>query len=142
MLAKNPELLKAKNNQGITPLMTAIQHGHLHVVQLLHANDADFNECLPNGLFPLYMSMLKNFTSIAMWMLDNVANLNVNLQLDNKMTALHLSIQGEDNILSLKLLDKGAQCNITRKADGHTACIVQRNLAIWIYLIVCWLMRL
>jgi len=121
MLEKFPTLLEAKNRRGITPLMMAVQHCQLEVMQLLHVKGANFNDCLPNGLFPLYMAVQKNFIKLALWMLDNVANLNVNLELDSKMTTLHLSIQGEFDSLSLKLIEKGASCDIRRKSDGYTA---------------------
>ncbi|MBY0377660.1 MAG: ankyrin repeat domain-containing protein, partial [Gammaproteobacteria bacterium] len=121
MLQKAPSLLDEKNHRGVTPLIVATQYGQLEVIQLLHAKGANFNYLLPNGLFPLYMAIQKNLRVIALWMLDNVPQLNVNQELDSQMTALHLAIQGEETELALKLIARGARCDIRRKSDGFTA---------------------
>jgi ankyrin repeat protein len=129
MLEVNPSLLEVKTKTGATPLMMAVQHGQQSVMELLHSKGADFNYCLPNGLFPLYMAIQKNFTPLALWMLEKVALLDVNKSLDSKMTALHLAIEGGDSKLAEQLLNKGARYDTPRKADGHTAlhCAAQRG---------------
>lgn len=133
LLTIQPEGLEAKNHRAVTPLMLAVQNGHLEVVQLLSAKGANFNACLPNGLFPLYMALLKNFNPLVLWMLENVTSLNVNLQLDSKMSALHLAMEAKDERLVMALLEKGALSNLPRKSDGYCAwhlAAKQGNLAI------------
>lgn len=121
LLVKERNLVDIRSHRGLTPLMIAIQFGQEDTMAYLHQMGADFNHSLPNGLFPLYMAIQKNFTPLALWMLTNVNKLDVNKELDSKMTSLHLAIQQEEFLLAKKLIEKGAKADIPRKADGLTA---------------------
>lgn len=129
MLARAPELVDAANKRDLTPLMLAVQHGKQAVMEKLHQAGANFNHCLPNGLFPLYMAAQKNFTPLALWMLKQVPQLDVNKTLDSKMTTLHLAIQSGEAVLANELVKHGAHCDVPRKSDGFTAlhCAAQQG---------------
>lgn len=116
-----PDLVHAKNKQAMTALMVATQFGHMAVVALLHTKGADFNYSSPNGLFPLYVAIERNFHDMARWMIQNVTNLCLDQELDSKMTALHAAIENESVELANYLIEKGARCDIPRKSDGYTA---------------------
>lgn len=121
MLDHQPALIEAQNNRGMTPLMLAVQFGQQKIVELLHARKANFNHILANGLFPLYMAIQRNFASLAIWMVSNVDNLDVNKELDSKMTALHLATQSGATELAKCLIRRGATHTVRRKSDGFTA---------------------
>lgn len=121
MLKLMPTLVDVTNQAGLTPLMQAVQYGQLAAMELLISKGANVNYTLPNGLFPLYMAMQKNFTSLALKLLEIASNLELNKTLDSLMTALHLAIQSGEPELALRLVEKGASCVIKRKSDGYTA---------------------
>lgn len=129
ILESFPKQLDAQNKRGQTPLMLAVQNGQQSVMEYLQAKNADFNYSLPNGLTPLYMAIQKNFTPLALWMLDHVKNLDINKALFSQMTALHLAIQCGSITLAMKLVEKNAHCDIRRKSDGFAAihCAAQQG---------------
>jgi len=121
ILSDTPDQVHVKNSRDMTPLMAATQFGQLAAIELLHAKGADFNYCSPNGLFPFYVAIERNFHAVAFWMLENVSNLALNQQLDTHVTPLHVAIQHESIDLAKRLIEKGARCDIPRKSDGYTA---------------------
>lgn len=121
ILLTAPEQVHARNKQDMTPAMVATQFGQLEALVLLHAKGADLNFCSPNGLFPLYVAIERNYHALARWMIENVSNLALDQTLDTRMTALHAAIQNESIALAQCLIEKGARCDIPRKSDGYTA---------------------
>lgn len=133
ILNKHPELLECKNQEGLTALFMAVQHGHLEMLKLLTGFHSNINLRLPNGLFPLYVAIQKNQEAIASWMLESIPHLAINEEIDSKMTALHLAIEAGFETLAQLLVNKAANCSIKRKSDGfnamHTA-VSKGNIAL------------
>lgn len=120
ILTKYPEMVDAKNARGLTPLFVAIQNNQLAAVQLLIANNANANYKLVNGLFPLFVALQNNFQELALWLIEQIPTLNLNEEIDSKMTALHLAIEAQADQVALRLIEKGALCTIKRKSDGFS----------------------
>jgi len=57
LLAKNPKLIKAKDNEGMTPLHMAAAAGQKEVAELLIAKGADVNAKSNDGVTPLQMAV-------------------------------------------------------------------------------------
>jgi ankyrin repeat protein len=119
-LEKNPKLVDIQNQQGLTPLAYAVQKGHFEMVKLLISFKADPNHKLPNGIFPLYMALQAKEAVIALWLINEVPNLNMSESLDSKMTALHLAMEMGLIEVAKQLIEKKASCDIKRKSDGFS----------------------
>ncbi|MFI4918831.1 MAG: ankyrin repeat domain-containing protein [Legionellales bacterium] len=121
LLNKAASLSACKTNQGLTPLMLAIQHGHLNVVKTLKEQGAACVEILPNDMTPLYFAVAEGATDIALYMLKNWALSEGFINHNVKMTVLHLAIEHGAFDVALVLLANNARFNILRKSDGMTA---------------------
>uniref|UniRef100_A0A1B6C1D9 Uncharacterized protein n=1 Tax=Clastoptera arizonana TaxID=38151 RepID=A0A1B6C1D9_9HEMI len=119
--------LNTKLKCGKTPLLLAIEYGHIENLKHLLKYEPDFY-CKIKDLFPLHLAAISN-TDVLRLMVD-VINSKVeyneiklkellNKKTENGLTPLHLSVK-HNKIENMKLLlEKGAEVNSTCHS-GHT----------------------
>ena len=64
LLASGASANQADNKYGITPLHSAVQNGHLEIVEILIASGGLVNKASNNGNTPLYMASSKGHLEI------------------------------------------------------------------------------
>jgi ankyrin repeat protein len=107
------------SEEGITPLLYAIDRHDLKLAQLLLENGALINlKALDSkGESPLILSVKKGFADIALYLLEKGADVNGTDYLGN--TSLHYAAFYNDSLMAEILLSHGADANITGN-DGLT----------------------
>lgn len=70
-----PDILQARNSQGLTLLHNAVRKGHLEIVrQLLQWHAVDLDAITPNGETALYLAASRGHTQILLTLLDRGAH--------------------------------------------------------------------
>ncbi|MFB0555514.1 MAG: ankyrin repeat domain-containing protein [Phycisphaerae bacterium] len=109
--------INAKNEEGFTPLYSAVERGQKVVVELLIANGADINAKGKNGQTPLHYTAQQGHADVAELLLANGADINA---IDNaKRTPLNYALRwGKQDVAEL-LVTQGADVN-AKDATGGT----------------------
>lgn len=115
-----PTLLEAKNNVGMTALMTAAQYGQTKAVSALLRHGSSAMPKLASGLNALFLSLYAGYPDTALTLIEEAADLDINLLDDSHTSALHLAIELEYNEVALALIAQNAHGHIKRKTDGLT----------------------
>jgi ankyrin repeat protein len=68
--------VNANTNEGVTPLMYAVDNGDIQITRILVLNGADINRKPHNGVTALLSSTLINHLDIAEFLIRNGANIN------------------------------------------------------------------
>jgi ankyrin repeat protein len=109
--------VKAKDENGDTPLHFASANGNSAIALLLLEYGADVNSQNTYGVTPLHIAGWNGHDAVVLLLLDNGANVNV--QKNDGDTALHKVCRyGRDSLVKL-LLEHNADFSITN-AKGHT----------------------
>jgi len=110
ILAKNPELVNAKGNDGWTCLHWAALENHKDVVEFLVINGAEVNAKGNWDWTPLHVAARKGHKEIVKFLISNGADVNAKEGIDGD-TALHLaSYEGREEVINL-LITCGAEVN-------------------------------
>jgi ankyrin repeat protein len=96
-----------RDADGYTPLMYAIHHDLVNMVQLLLFYNAEVNNEGPHGWFPLLFAVDQGNHNILSDLLL-VGELDVNKTLPSGHTALHLAVQKNDPVAAELLVIRGA----------------------------------
>jgi len=109
--------INAKDEDGFTPLYSAVERGQKIVVELLIANGADVNTKGKNGQTPLHNTAQHGHANVAELLLANGADINA---IDYaKRTPLNYALRwGKQDVAEL-LVTKGADVN-AKDATGGT----------------------
>ncbi|HUU38846.1 MAG TPA: ankyrin repeat domain-containing protein [Candidatus Desulfaltia sp.] len=120
LVEKDPALIKAKDENGRTPLHFAAQGEHLDVLRYLVDKGADLNVLDDNGIAPLLTLAARGQTEAAHLLIDKGADIDIKNPV--KQTPLNLAAEyGLEGMVKL-LIDKGA--NIENKhAYGRTPLV-------------------
>jgi ankyrin repeat protein len=87
--------INATNHTGYTALITAAERGHLNIVQLLIANNADVNiQAYPSGYTALMVAIEQNHLEVVEALLK--AKANIDTRDDAGQTAMNLAIQNKN----------------------------------------------
>lgn len=131
MLSVVPALANQQTTKRYTPLMLACLEGNIEIVSELLKIGADPNICLMDGSSALYMAVQKNHDEVAMKILMESKNVNINLALVHGQTILHEAIEIKMDEVVNKLIELGANLVAKRDQDGftpfHTAAYCGRN---------------
>jgi ankyrin repeat protein len=102
--------LDAKNRQGWTPLLWAIESGHPKMVTMLIAAGSDVNLKAFEGSTPLHWAVKKESLQILEILIKH--NARMNCQDDGGMTPLHIAARGNFLEGAKTLLSRGAPVNL------------------------------
>jgi len=118
LLKRNPGLVSSKNEDGDTPLMTAILNSQIGVIQLLLAKKARTDVPDKVGILPLEQAVAAKNIQIVKLLLGHGTNVNLHNARSGD-TALHTAARdGSDSAVEL-LLAKKAEVD-ARDNDGMT----------------------
>ncbi len=121
LLKANPDLVFSKDEDGRTPLRTAVAAGHTDMARLLLANKADVNTKAKDGDTPLH-DAVSNKVMVEL-LLANGADANIN---ENGWTPLHVAARcGSKDIVELLLANK-ADVNV-KASQGQTPLFEAAN---------------
>jgi 7,8-dihydropterin-6-yl-methyl-4-(beta-D-ribofuranosyl)aminobenzene 5'-phosphate synthase len=131
LIAENPDLANAKNENQETPLHAAVSGGHLDIVDLLIAAKADVNAVDNQKRTPLHLACYDGHEEIAEKLISHGADLEA--KFSNGTTPLFWAIpEGHTEVFEL-LVNRGADIN-AKTNDGanllHTTALYgQKNMA-------------
>lgn len=117
LLEENPEFVSSRDDNGQTPLHSAVVRNNKDVAALLLANKADVNAKDDTGHTPLHSAVLRYQTDLAELLLANKADINAKDNLG--MTALHTAAFTSRKDEVELLLAKGAHIN-DKNNNGQT----------------------
>lgn len=119
LLNKNPNVVNARDYDGNTPLISAIQNRDADWTGELLRRHADPNVADGHGETPLIAAARISFNQAAEWLIAMGADVNE----DNRMgeTPLIIAVQQRDLPLVKLLLDHGANPDKTDSAQGFSA---------------------
>lgn len=108
--------VNAKNEDGLTPIYSAIKYGQKAVVELLISHEADVNAKTENGETPLHYSARQGHADIAELLLANGADINA---IDNATrTPLNYALRwGKQDVAEL-LVAKDVDVNAKDSTGG------------------------
>jgi len=109
LLETDPELIKAKDNKGFTPLHSAVSKGRKSVVTYLVNNGADINAKNKNGLTPLFQALDLSRNNVAKVLIEKGADLNIKGY--RNRTLLHMAARSGNAAIASLLIKKGANVN-------------------------------
>ena len=125
---ENPQGLDVFNEQGITPLMFAINENNLQVAKFLLAQKADPNARTDDGVTALYFAIVNRNTRMVELLAKNGADINQPVQTVGSSsgfvyigTPLVLAIKHHDLSIVRTLIENGADVNFGGeiiRADG------------------------
>ncbi|UCG33156.1 MAG: ankyrin repeat domain-containing protein [Phycisphaerales bacterium] len=118
LLQRRPDLARAKDGEGMTPLHYAAYAGHLDTARLLIEKGADVSAAKNNGSTPLHGASLHGKVEAVRLLLDSGAD--VNLQNEAGYSPLLSAVAGGQAEVVNLLLAKGADVGATL-VDGATA---------------------
>jgi ankyrin repeat protein len=116
----------ASNNRGYTELMAAAYNNHPNLVQLFLKAGAQVSTQNAQGLTPLMFGIKSGNAQIVQDIL-NQPGINVNMQDDTGMTALHYATLENKEPLVRLLLSKGANKTIANSFGKTPLAIAQEN---------------
>lgn len=131
LIAENPDLANAKNENQETPLHAAVSGGHLDIVDLLIAAEADVNAVDNQKRTPLHLACYDGHKEIVEKLISHGADLEA--KFSNGTTPLFWAIpEGHTEVFEL-LVNRGADIN-AKTNDGanllHTTALYgQKNMA-------------
>lgn len=116
--------IDAKTNNNMTPLHIAVESGHEMITSLLMDRNPN-----SSGYTPLHYAIDRNITQqIIIDLLFN-KNANVNAKTSENSSSLHLAIYRNDEETVVKLLNNGADLDITDQKGKTPLCIaVEKGL--------------
>lgn len=119
LINKNSELTNSFSADGFTPLGLASFFGHIDIVKLLLANDADPNIPANNQfkVAPIHSACAISNYEIASLLIKNGANVNAKQM--QGVTPLHTAAHNGQNELAKLLIESGADIN-AKMDNGHT----------------------
>lgn len=110
LLAKNPELVKTKDENGRTPLHWASRGVHFEVLKYLVENKADVNAKDINKITPLVSAVSRNHFEAVKFLLDHNAKVQ---EEDNLQKAPILyALRGDTKLVLELLIKKGASLEV------------------------------
>ncbi len=116
----DPALVKAKDENGRTPLHWAARGGHFEVLQYLVDRGADLNAIDNNGIAPLHSLARSGQTEAARLLIDKGADIDIKDPV--KLTPLNMAAESGLEAMVKLLIEKGA--NIENKhAYGRTPLV-------------------
>ncbi|HOX09207.1 MAG TPA: ankyrin repeat domain-containing protein [Candidatus Omnitrophota bacterium] len=118
--------VNAKNCDGKTPLMLALENSHQYIAEMLIKKGANPNFADPGGTTPLMIAAQKGFVDIVKLLLSKGANPNTQqsniksvYSSENKTPIMFAAEGGNTDIVKM-LIAKGADVN-KKSRDGKTA---------------------
>ena len=115
ILAKRPELINAKDNDGNNPLHVAAAWGYKNIVELLIAKGAYVNAKGNWGMIPLHLAAGEGLKEIVELLISRGADVNTKAVGNSDQTPLHLAAaMGHKEVVDV-LISKGGQVNSTNE---------------------------
>ncbi|MCP5505034.1 MAG: ankyrin repeat domain-containing protein [Chlamydiales bacterium] len=111
-----PELLDLRGEEGLTPLLIAVQNKHLHAVDTLLSLGANPNCKLINDMTPLLWAIQSKDYHIAMRLLAE--DIDFNDCLRGGVSPVEIAIETKQLYILTRLIECGF--NINRKCKGYT----------------------
>jgi ankyrin repeat protein len=106
LIAKNPSLIGARNELGLTPLHIAAGYGYREIVEVLVSQGAEVNARNKNNITPLHSASAGSSKEIVKMLISKGADVN-GLDKDSR-TALFWVVEGE---IAKILISSGARVN-------------------------------
>jgi len=134
MNGKRPTSMKSGGAYWNTPLLAAVQNGHVRVVELLLEGGADANIEASNlmGWTPLYLAALHGKKQIARALLTAGAHVNHPMSLLKRKydstSPLNVAANCGDYRMVKLLIEAGADVNEARSHTGATAYVASLSL--------------
>ena len=122
LLANNPDLIDARDEDNLTPLLWAAFKGHKEIVEFLIVNGAQVNvKSREAGVTPLHAPAYTGREDIAGLLIENGANVNAKNK-DGETPLFMAASRGNKKMVEL-LLQKGAELNtksVFSMIEGYT----------------------
>ena len=115
----SPHAVNAKSYGGMTPVMVAIQHGHLNTVKALLDLGATLEGVTAGGYTPLMIAVHEGNFEMTQYLLD-CKGVDVNAVTGRKVSALMVAAELQDIRFIRLLMEKGGDPNAKDRA-GQTA---------------------
>lgn len=124
-LLNNGAEINIKTNDGVSPLMKAVERGDIYAVQILLNRGANVDIKDATGTTPLWWAASLNHTAVALALLEKGADPNAKKEVDG-MTPLMYAANNGNTKLVQALLNKRADPNL-KMSTGMTALILESN---------------